>query len=471
MARNPFRGWLQKSFLERNQRVIGAIGILALLGGSAFALLLSGGVFARTYKVTAFFTDAASVTPGDKVTVAGLNAGTVKGVKIEHGQVAMTLAVSKGVELSADTTATVKIQTLLGKKSVQLIDGRSDRPLEDGAVIPASRTTTPVDITQLNDISVNLAQKSDAQALNDLMAEVTQVTEGKAFQIKQVVTGLANLTQAVDSRRTQLMSLIGALKTLSTTLGEKSDTIVSLIDNLNPIVANLAARETDLKNLLVATDEASHTTADLVSSNRAALDSTLTSLHTTLQVLDQHQVDLASTITYLEQSVQGYQSVGYSAGTCGEQNPPCDQGVPNHWANIFVQSLGPLGVDEILGQCGAVDKLIDAILGTDCTQTGGTPPASGGSGNGGRHGSHGRGGGGGGLPFPLPTPSLPIPLPHPSISTPHLPIPTPTLPIGLSYRTSGMAAAPLGESASSAMPGTIGDIVDFVLAGVDGRRQ
>src|SRR5712691_1398995 len=138
MAR-PFRDFFRKSFLERNQKVIGSIGVVALLGGSAFALLMSSGVFAHTYSVTAYFTDAASITPGDKVTVAGLEAGTVKDLQIQNGRVAMKLAVNSGVDLTADTRATVHIETLLGRKSVELQDGSSSRPLADGAVIPLSR--------------------------------------------------------------------------------------------------------------------------------------------------------------------------------------------------------------------------------------------------------------------------------------------------------------------------------------------
>jgi len=69
--RNPLRGSLRTSFLERNQRVIGVIGLAALLGGSAFALLLSGGVFARTYPVRAVFADAAGINPGDDVPSPG----------------------------------------------------------------------------------------------------------------------------------------------------------------------------------------------------------------------------------------------------------------------------------------------------------------------------------------------------------------------------------------------------------------
>src|SRR5947208_4682272 len=109
---------VNKSFLERNQKVIGLIGIGSLLAGSAFALLLSGGVFARTYHVTAYFSDAAGIQPGDQITVAGLKAGTVKGVRIQGGRVAMDLGVDRGVELPSDSSAAVVIQTLLGKETV-----------------------------------------------------------------------------------------------------------------------------------------------------------------------------------------------------------------------------------------------------------------------------------------------------------------------------------------------------------------
>jgi phospholipid/cholesterol/gamma-HCH transport system substrate-binding protein len=391
----------EKSFLERNQRLIGLIGVVALVAGSAFALLLSGGIFARTYHVTAFFSDAAGIAPGDRVTVAGLPAGTVKSMRIERGQVAMDLAVSSGVKLPADSRAEIVIQTLLGKEVVQLVAGQSEQQLRGGSVISLDRTTTPVSITQLNDISVNLLQHSDAKAFNDFLAEVTKVTTGEGQQVRTLVAGLADLSAAVDSRRTQLAQLLTSLRKLSTTLGERSGTIVALIDNLDPVLQNLAARQRDIQTLLVATASGSHATADLVQRNRKVLDQTLASLHDDLGVIDQHQVDLASTITYLRTAVLGYQSVGYSQGT------------PNQWANIFVQSLGPAGVDAVLGKCGALDRLIDQLLATDCNK---------------EPGANQPGGGGKPLPLPslppLPTPSLP-PLPSPSVP----PVPSPTLSI------------------------------------------
>jgi phospholipid/cholesterol/gamma-HCH transport system substrate-binding protein len=283
----------QKSFLEANQFLIGIIAIVVIVGGSTFALLLQGGLFTSTYHVRAIFTDAAGIVPGNTVTVAGLKAGTVKSMEIDGARVAMDLAINTGVELPDDSRANIVVQTLLGKETVDLVSGSNRRMLQDGDVIPLTRTTTPVDITKLNDISVRLMNASDAQALNQLLEEVADITADKRSQVSQLVTGLGDVAAAVDSRRDQLSSLIDALRKLSGTLAGRDKTIVSLIDNLDPVLSNLAARQRQIRTLLLATDSASHETADLVSRNHGVLDSLLRGLHQDLSIIDRHQVDLA----------------------------------------------------------------------------------------------------------------------------------------------------------------------------------
>src|SRR5688572_1627785 len=119
--RSPLRGLLRKSFLERNQLVLGSAGVVLLVGGSAFALLLSGGVFEDTYSVTAHFSDAAGLRSGDDVTVAGLEAGRVGAVELADGTVAIELKINQAVEMPADSRAEIVVETLLGKKSVNLV--------------------------------------------------------------------------------------------------------------------------------------------------------------------------------------------------------------------------------------------------------------------------------------------------------------------------------------------------------------
>jgi phospholipid/cholesterol/gamma-HCH transport system substrate-binding protein len=352
-VRNPLRGVLRKSFLERNQVVIGILGILFLLGGSAFALLLSGGFFEDTYTVTATFKDAAGIRGGDDVTVAGLEAGSVGDIRITDGRVEVDLKIKEDVTMPADSEAEIVIETLLGKKSVDLVAGESSEKLSDGSEIPLERTTTPVDVQDLNDASVTLMQRSDAQALEQLMTEVTKVTKGKAGELRVVIDGLAEVTETLGDKKRELQRLIDSLSTLATTFGERDDTIVQLIDRYDVVLANLADQREELEVLLESTDSASHEVADLVGRNRAELDSTLAHIHEALEIVNDHQLDLAASVSYLENSVRGYSSVGYSQGT------------PNRWANIFVQSLGPAGPDAIAGRCGVVDQALDKFLGPD----------------------------------------------------------------------------------------------------------
>lgn len=338
------------SILERNQRVIGAVALVLIVGGTVFALVLQGGAFKRTYRVTAYFADAAGIAEGDNVTVAGLIAGTVKELHIEEGRVAMELGIEEAVELSADSSAEVMIETLLGRRSVAVLDGESAEMLQDGDVIPIDRTTTPIDITELNDISVRLLEESDADAFEAFLRDIAEITEGKSQEVTALIGGLNRVLDAVDSRRVQLSRLIESLRTLATTFGKRDDRIVSLIDHLDVVLGNLEQRQQELQTLLESTSTASLETADLVRRNRAVLDSTLNNLHDDMQVLEKHQLDLAAGIAYLENAVEGYQSIGYT------------EGKPNTWANIFIQSLGPASIDALIGEGGLVDDLVDEFF-------------------------------------------------------------------------------------------------------------
>lgn len=347
------RGGDRTSFLERNQLIIGLLATLLVVGGSAFSLLLSGGYFSRTYTVTATFADAAGLKNGDQVKVAGLEAGSVEGIAIEDGAVDVTMKISEDVDLARDSSAEITIETLLGKKVVTIFDGSSREQLAEGDTIPLDRTRTPVELVDIGDISTELLDASDADALEQFMQGVTEITEGKREDITSLIEGLADAAEAIDDRRDELARLIDSLRILSGTFADRDDTLVNLIDNYDVVLGNLASRTDDLQTLLEKTNLASHQTADLVARNRTKLNSALEGLHTTFQVLDRHQLDLAATVSYLEQAVRGYSSVGYS------------QGIPNRWANIFVQSLGPLGIDAFFGPCGALDQALDDFLGPD----------------------------------------------------------------------------------------------------------
>src|SRR5919108_25861 len=123
-------------------------------------------------------------------------------------------------------------QRLIGGVAVLLIVGATafSLLLEDGDEIPLDRTKTPIDIPELNDISVELLEASDAEALETFLGDLSQITKGKAQEVGALIRGLERVTAAVDARRDELRGLVESLRVVSTTLGERDQTIVSLID-------------------------------------------------------------------------------------------------------------------------------------------------------------------------------------------------------------------------------------------------
>jgi phospholipid/cholesterol/gamma-HCH transport system substrate-binding protein len=343
-----------KAFTERNPVVIGVAVVAFIAVATGSALALDAGLFASRYTVLARFEDTAGLQPGDKVRVAGVPSGEVGSIGQQDGMVEVALKIDDGIELSRDTRAAVVVETLLGQKYVRLTTGDDwSGLLEDGDVITDTRT--PTEVLDLQNVGTPLLEESDGQALNDLMESLSEVTEGKREQVRQIIDGLERLTTAVNDRKAEASSLIDSASVLSDTLAERDADLLNAIDNLNVVVGSLAERRAELVRLLEATASAAGATADLVGENRERLDSILDELHADLQIVGRHQVDLAESIAYLGVAVEGFSSIGYSG----------PEEFPNEWANIFTQLLGPTGPDALFGSCGLVDDALDIALGPD----------------------------------------------------------------------------------------------------------
>lgn len=385
-----------RSFTERNPFVIGIITI-ALIGASTVGVLvLNAGLFASTFEVRARFTDSAGLRPGDKVRVAGVPSGEVESVRQAGEEVEVVLAVDDGTELSGDTRAEIVVETVLGTKYVRLATGEDwDDPIEDGDVI--TDTETPVELLDVQDVGTHLFTEGDGEALGDLIASLTEITEDERTNVETIVEGVDRVTAQIDARDAQARRLLESADVLSATLAERDGEIVNAVEQLNVVLDTLQARRVELVALVEDTAAAAAETAGLVGDNRERIDALLADLHSSLEVIGEHQVDLAASVAYLGVAVEGFASIGYS----GEEN------TPHPWANIYTQLIGPTSPDGLFGACGPVDFALDLALGPDplpCSEregqlidTGGTaagaaePEPPGGLSGGGATGADGQG--------------------------------------------------------------------------------
>lgn len=343
-----------KAFTERNPLVIGLIVVALIAAGTVSALALDAGVFEHRYTVQARFADTAGLRRGDDVRVAGVPAGEVGGIHQRGGEVEVDLHVDDGIDLPADTRAEIVVETLLGSKYVRLATGDDwDHPLHAGDTI--TDTATPTEVLDVQNVGTPLLEQTDAAALNDLLGKVADITEGQRGNVGEIVDGLGQLLAAVNSRQGEARRLIASSRTVTGTLAARDQDLLDTLDDLNVVLDGLAARRVQLVALLEHTSSAARKTADLIGQNRPQLDTVLDEIHRDLQVVARHQDDLAASLAGMTNAISGFASVGYSG----------PDSVPNTWANMYTQLVGPIGPDALFGSCGLLDDAFDVLLGPD----------------------------------------------------------------------------------------------------------
>ncbi len=356
-----------KAFTERNPKVVGIVAVLVMAAAILAILLLNRSFFSSGYSIDAQFTNAAGISKGTSVMVAGVNVGSVTSVEVHGNAVDAQLSVNDGVQLPHVTRAAVEVETLLGVVDVTLepVSGWND-PLKAGATI--TDTSVPVEFYQLQNTAHSLLSKTNAQALNNLVTSLANITQDKQRQVAQIISGLGALTSTVDQRSGQVSQLIDSANSLSSTLASRDQQLLSVVNNLDTVSTGLASNDQALGNLISNVDSMASQTNSLVSQDSPALNSLLSSLHTDLNVVSQHQDDLAEGVSYLGSALKGFQSIAYSGST------------PVSWGNIFVNPASLTNTFGIIGPCGTLDQVLNQVLGPDplaCDQQTGPLPGTG----------------------------------------------------------------------------------------------
>jgi phospholipid/cholesterol/gamma-HCH transport system substrate-binding protein len=341
-----------KAFTERRPKPIGLIGMVIILAGVLAILFFNRSFFNSGYDVTARFPNAAGITKGSDVLVAGVPVGTVTAVKVHGNSVDTTLSVNHSVQLPQHTAAAIEVETLLGVVDVTLepISGWQ-HPLRNGALI--TDTSVPTELYQLQNEGQKLLSASNTKALNSLVESLATITAGKQTQVAEIIKGLGALTSTVDQRSGQVSQLIDSANTLSSTLTAKDQELLSIIDNLNTVSTGLADHSSDLASLIANVDQMATQTNALVSGDTPALNGLLASLHSDLSVVGAHQDDLAEGVSYLAGAIKGFASIGYAG------NQEVD------WGNIFANPAGLTNTYSILGCNGVLDIALSEALGPD----------------------------------------------------------------------------------------------------------
>lgn len=265
--------------------VIGLVLVLAFNGPALFG----GGT---TYK--AQFREAAGLSAGDMVTVAGVEAGRVQDVELEGDHVLVTFKVTDAW-VGDRTSASIQIRTLLGAKTLAL-DPQGDDELRPDLTIPLSRTSSPFDVVEAFDSLSGTLDQVDTGQLAQSLNTLSDTFRDTPPEIRGALDGLSRLSTTIASRDEEIRRLLAGTHQLAGVLADRNGDIEKLLEDGNLLLGELQRRREAISKLLDGTIALSEQLRGLVADNEEQLRPTLEQLDRVAALLQRNRDSLGAGI-------------------------------------------------------------------------------------------------------------------------------------------------------------------------------
>jgi phospholipid/cholesterol/gamma-HCH transport system substrate-binding protein len=203
------------------------------------------------YTVTAEFTDVRGLVDGAQVRLAGVTVGTVGRIWLGHdGWPRAQLSIDDDVAMRATGTAAVRMASLSGEfnRYVSIVQG-SGRPLARGALLPRSRTASPVEVDQALSTFDPATRTALTRALRGLRTTLTGEGPALAATLRSGAPALTELTRLSDEAQGDGESLALLLRsgdTIASTLAARTPELADAADHTAALLHTLATRSTAL---------------------------------------------------------------------------------------------------------------------------------------------------------------------------------------------------------------------------------
>ena len=239
--------------MNRRRLTIAVSAVLAVLIVGGIALLVRQAFFKPT-TITAYFTSATAIYPGDEVRVAGVKVGTIKDIQAQGTKAKMTLAVDRDVPIPSNAEAVIVSQNLVGARYVQLTPPYEDSgpTMSDGAVIGVDRTAVPVEWdevkAQLTRLATDLGPKDDASvtAVSRFIDSAANALDGNGQKLHDTVAELSGVSRVLADGSGNIVDTIKNLQTFVTALRDSNVQIVQFQDRLASLTSVVDGSRSDL---------------------------------------------------------------------------------------------------------------------------------------------------------------------------------------------------------------------------------
>jgi len=249
----------------------------------------------RTYHAELAHTAGLRVTEG--VQIAGVEVGEVKNLKVVGNHVNVDFTVDKDLRLGAQSSATVKVGTLLGTHYLS-VEPQGDGNLPNNT-LPLARTSVPFNLQDVIDQGTGAVDRLDGAKIAESLSIVGETLKAAGPSLGPAFKGVARISEAITERDDQIGDLLVASRSISNQLADSTGDLTDLMRQSNLVIDELVSRRKAIRSLLRDVSSIAATINRILDDNAAKLAPMLKNLDAVVAVLNQHDRQLKSAAHYL----------------------------------------------------------------------------------------------------------------------------------------------------------------------------
>jgi len=280
------------------------VGLAAVAAGALLAglVVLGSAVSFGTRTYTAHIQHTAGLRPGEDVQVAGVNVGQVKSIKLDGDDVLVTLEMKQGIRLGGQTTAAVKVATLLGTHYLA-VDPHGSGSLP-GDSIPLAQTNVPYNLQDIIDLGTDALDKLDPALLAKALTTMSETAEATQEDFGPALQGIARVSEVIATRSGQAGDLLEAARAVADQLSSSSTDVLELMTTTTLVLDEIQTRRAAIHSLLVKTSALADALNSIVTTTGNDLDVALKNTRTVLQMLKSQDKTLANALSIMAPSAR-----------------------------------------------------------------------------------------------------------------------------------------------------------------------
>ncbi|QLL05952.1 MlaD family protein [Mycobacterium vicinigordonae] len=260
-----------------------AVAVVAVLIGTMLAIHTFGAGY-RHY--TAEFLQAASLRPGNPITVAGIPVGEVTSMKLVGDHVEAGLKIKNSVALGKDSKASIRVTTILGSRYLSLApDGAGSLP---NNTFDLSHTEVPYDLQAALQDATTTFEQVDSDRFAQSLTVLGKQMRGLPEVVPQAMANIETLSSIIAQRRDQLGQLLKSTEQVSNTLRRQQAGIGNLVDQAQDLLGHFVARRAVFHALMQSITTLVDTMNQIVVNDRSGVDTLLKDMHEFTDLMAKH---------------------------------------------------------------------------------------------------------------------------------------------------------------------------------------